>query len=76
MKTDFTQLIIATQNVFIDLSIFSLIIIMHLLHARHAGPTLLRELSVMMEMFYIYTVQYSNRLPHVAIEHLRCGSCN
>lgn len=34
------------------------------------------ELSVMMEMFYFYTVQYGNHQARMATEHFKCGQCD
>lgn len=30
------------------------------------------DLSAMMKIFYIFTIQYSQHWPRMAIEHLRC----
>lgn len=34
------------------------------------------ELSAMMKIFYIFTIQYSHHWPRMAIEHLRCELIN
>ena len=34
------------------------------------------ELSPVMELFYTCAVQYGSHLPHLAIEHLKCGQCS
>ena len=34
------------------------------------------ELSVMLEMYYIYTVQFNSQQAHVAREHFKCEQCD
>lgn len=34
-----------------------------------------KELSVMMEMFYVCAIQYSSYKPYMVTEHLKCEYC-